>query len=69
MPRSGDPRPRELFEAKWTEVPGSRDAVNLEFVRAAIGTSRVAAAAIVCRARNAFPLCDGIHAVPVSDLG
>ena len=40
----------ELFEAKWTELPDETDAVNLAFVRDAVGRSRVARSAIVCRA-------------------
>ena len=58
----------ELFEAKWTELPAATDAVNLEFVRKVIGTSRIAAAAVVCRAPNSFPLATGLRAVPVTEL-
>ncbi len=58
----------ELFEAKWTELPTSTDASNLAFVRAAVGKARIAAGAVVCRARNSFPLGDGFRAVSVADL-
>lgn len=58
----------ELFEAKWTELPAASDAVNLAFVRSAIGPARVAAAAIVCRAPHGFPLGDGFRALPASEL-
>jgi len=58
----------ELYEAKWSEVPEPGDAVNLEFVRNAIGKSRIAAGAVVCRAPHTFPLAGGFRAVPVSDL-
>jgi uncharacterized protein len=58
----------ELFEAKWTELPDLADAVNLSFVRRAVGRKNVESAAIVCRARNTFPLGDGIHARTVNDI-
>jgi predicted AAA+ superfamily ATPase len=58
----------ELYEAKWSEVPEAGDAVNLEFVRNAIGKSRIAAGAIVCRAPHSFPLSNGFRALPVTDL-
>ncbi|HEY3382658.1 MAG TPA: ATP-binding protein, partial [Vicinamibacterales bacterium] len=50
----------ELFEAKWTELPTPSDAINLAFVRRVLGPEHVATAAIVCRARNGYPLGDGI---------
>lgn len=59
----------ELFEAKWTELPAATDSVNLEFVRKVIGTSRIAGAAVVCRAPNSFPLATGLRALPVTELG
>jgi hypothetical protein len=59
----------ELYEAKWTELPGPADAVNLTFVRAVIGAKRAPAAAIVCRARHSFPLGAGLRAVSAADLG
>ena len=58
----------ELFEAKWTEVPDERDAVNLRFVRDAIGRTPVARAEVVSRAPHRFPLAAGIHATGVKDL-
>jgi predicted AAA+ superfamily ATPase len=58
----------ELFEAKWTELPTSSDAVNLAFTRDVIGPSRVAGGGIICRARNGFPLEQGFRVVPISDL-
>jgi len=57
-----------LFEAKWTELPEATDASNLAFVREVLGKSRVAAGAVVCRARNGFPLAEGLRALPVSEL-
>jgi predicted AAA+ superfamily ATPase len=59
----------ELFEAKWMEIPAVGDAVNLEFARKAVGPRRVAAASVVCRAPNQFPLDGGLRATPVGELG
>ena len=58
----------ELFEAKWTELPAAADAANLEFVRKVVGTARVAAGAIVCRAPHGYPLAGGFRAVPADEL-
>lgn len=58
----------DLFEAKWTELPVDRDAVNLEFVRQVVGPSRVARSVVVCRARNGFTLTSGVRAMTVSEL-
>jgi predicted AAA+ superfamily ATPase len=59
----------ELFEAKWTELPAESDAVNLSFVRQAVGKAGVITGAVVSRARNSFPLANGFRALPVSELG
>ncbi len=58
----------ELFEAKWTELPGSADTVNLRFVREVVGKPKVKQAAVVCRAPHGFRLRDGCHALPVEEL-
>ena len=58
----------ELFEAKWSEIPTVRDAVNLAFVRDILGPSRVSKAAIICRAAHSWPLAPGFHALPASEL-
>lgn len=58
----------ELFEAKWSEIPSLRDAVNLEFVRGILGSAAVAKAAMVCRAAHGFPLAPGLQALPASEL-
>jgi uncharacterized protein len=58
----------ELFEAKWTELPANKDAVNLEFVRKVVGQSRLAGGAIICRAPNGFPLPNGFRVLPVAEL-
>jgi hypothetical protein len=54
----------ELFEAKWTEVPTTSDAVNLNFVRHVVGEPRIAGGAIICRTSNSFPMADGLRACP-----
>jgi hypothetical protein len=59
----------ELFEAKWTELPDAGDTVNLDFVRSAIGKSRVTAGAVVCRTPNSFPFPSGFRTLPVTELG
>ena len=51
----------ELFEAKWTELAAPADAVNLAFVRDVVGKTRVASGAVVCRARNGYPLSNGFR--------
>jgi predicted AAA+ superfamily ATPase len=59
----------DLFEAKWTELPGDGDTVNLNFVRTVVGKSRVAGGAVISRTPNSFPLGNGFRALPVSELG
>jgi uncharacterized protein len=59
----------ELFEAKWTEFPDPSDAINLEFVRNAIGKSRAGSGSVVCRTANSFPISNGFRAFSVDDLG
>jgi len=59
----------ELFEAKWAEVPAAGDAVNLDFVRNAVGKSRIASGAIICRTPNSFPLASGFRVLSVTELG
>lgn len=58
----------ELFEAKWTELPDAGDAVNLEFMRKAVGEGHVASGAIVSRASTGFPLANGFRITPVTEL-
>jgi len=58
----------ELFESKWTELPGAGETVNLEFVRSAVGKSRISGGAVVCRTPNSFPFSNGFRAVPVTEL-
>ena len=59
----------DLFEAKWTELPGDGDAVNLNFVCTVVGKSRVRGGSVISRTPNSFPLSNGFRAVPVSELG
>jgi predicted AAA+ superfamily ATPase len=58
----------ELFEAKWSEVPTSSDAVNLAFARNVIGPSRVTGGGLISRARHGFPLNESFRVVSISDL-
>jgi uncharacterized protein len=58
----------ELFEAKWTELPGRRDTVNLEFVRQVLGQSKVRTAAVICRASHGFPIEDGCRAMSIAEI-
>ena len=58
----------ELFEAKWTELPAERDAVNLAFVTEAVGRARVARSSVVCRAKHGFPLSQGTRVLTVEEL-
>src|SRR6266481_3170530 len=59
----------DLFEAKWTELPGEGDTVNLNFARTVVGKSRVTGGAVISRTPNSFPLSSGFRALPVSELG
>ncbi|MGE0387392.1 MAG: ATP-binding protein [Gammaproteobacteria bacterium] len=59
----------ELFEAKWTELPGLSDTANLKFVGERLGTTRVGTAAVVCRARNSYPLEKKFRALSIADIG
>jgi predicted AAA+ superfamily ATPase len=58
----------ELYEAKWTELPEERDAVNLRFAGEMMGKSNVTASAVVCRAPHSYPFSDGFRALSASDL-
>jgi predicted AAA+ superfamily ATPase len=59
----------DLFEAKWTELPGDGDTINLNFARTVVGKSRVTGGAVISRTPNSFPLSSGFRALPVSELG
>ena len=59
----------DLFEAKWTELPGDGDTVNLNFARTVVGKSRVTGGAVISRTPNSFPLSSGFRALPVFELG
>lgn len=58
----------DLYELEWTELPDARDASNLSFLRKLAGESNVVSAGVVCRARNSFPLGDGLRALAVTEL-
>lgn len=59
----------ELYEAKWTELPTTADAVNLAFFRDTVSLARSAAGAVICRATHGFPLRHDFRAIPVTELG
>ncbi len=58
----------ELIEAKWTELPDAGDAVNIEFVSAALRRSGATKGAIVCRAPHSYRFASGIRVLPVGEL-
>jgi predicted AAA+ superfamily ATPase len=58
----------ELFEARWTELPSTGDASNLQFVRRVLNRPRITGGAIVCRTAHGFPLGEGDRAVSVMEL-
>jgi hypothetical protein len=58
-----------LAEAKWTELPDARDAANLRLVASQLPPGSVRRMAVVCRCANAYPIADGIEAVPLEDAG
>ncbi len=57
-----------LGEAKWTEHPDRRDAVALLRVAAELPRGSVRRLAIVCRCRNAYPVAEGVQAIPLDGL-
>jgi predicted AAA+ superfamily ATPase len=57
-----------LYEAKWTELAHQKDAVNLLFVRDALGHRCVVGGAVVCRTPTSVPLTEGFRALPIEDL-
>jgi uncharacterized protein len=59
----------ELFEAKWSEAPDARDAVNLVYLRNLIGKSHYAGGFLLCRAAHSYPLGDGFRALQVAEIG
>jgi predicted AAA+ superfamily ATPase len=58
----------ELFEAKWTEIPGAGETGNLEFVHRVMGGGVVAGGGVVCRTPNSFPLTEHFRALRAEDL-
>lgn len=58
----------DLYEAKWTETPTMRDAVNLTFVRDVVGTRAVGRAAIISPAPHGWPLGAGIHVMAANEI-
>ncbi|HKW55712.1 MAG TPA: ATP-binding protein [Candidatus Acidoferrum sp.] len=58
----------ELFESKWTEFPDDGDAVNLDFVRKAVGKSKIRSGTVVSRTPHSFPLNNGFKAMAIADI-
>jgi predicted AAA+ superfamily ATPase len=56
----------ELADAKWTQYPTRRDAEVLQ--RVAGELDKVKRAAVICRARNPFPLTPSVQAFPLEDI-
>ena len=54
-----------LADAKWTEHPDTRDADALRRIARDLPPGTVRSLTIFCRARNAYPLGDDAHAVPL----
>jgi len=53
-----------LGDAKWSELPGLAEARRLRQVAAELPAGSVAAMALLCRAPHAFPLGEGVEALP-----
>jgi hypothetical protein len=58
----------DLYEARWTEHPSTRDATSLVRVAAELGARTVGTRSVVCRTAHAYPLVEGIRAVSAADL-
>lgn len=57
-----------LAEAKWRELPDAGDAANLHRVAALLPKGSVQRMALICRCANAYPLGNGVEAVPLADV-
>jgi uncharacterized protein len=57
-----------LAEAKWTELPDAKDTANLRAVAAQLRKNSVGHRAVICRCANAFPLGEGVQAVPLGGV-
>ncbi len=58
-----------LAEAKWTELPSARDAANLRLVAGQLPKGSVQRMAVICRCANAYPLGEGVEAMPLAEVG
>jgi predicted AAA+ superfamily ATPase len=58
----------ELYEAKWTELANEGDCGGLRAVRDMLGPRRVSRAAVVCRAKHAYPLAGGFEALGLAEI-
>lgn len=59
----------KLAEAKWTELPDAKDTANLRAVAAELRKNSAGLRAVICRCANAFPLGEGVQAVPLGGVG
>jgi len=57
-----------LAEAKWTELPAARDAANLLVIASQLPKGSVKRMAVICRSANAYPLGEGVEAVPLGEV-
>ncbi len=57
-----------LGDAKWTELPGPRDARALRKVAARLPEGSVASQTLFCRAPNAFPIDEHVAVVPLGEI-
>ena len=57
-----------LAEAKWTELPAARDAANLLVIASQLPKGSVKRMAVICRSANAYPLGEGVEAVPQGEV-
>ncbi len=57
-----------LADAKWTEQPRSRDAAGLRKLLSVLEADAVASMSVICRTPNAYPLADGVAAVPIDGM-
>ncbi len=58
-----------LAEAKWTELPDARDSAALRLVSAQLPKNSVQRRVVICRCANAYPLGDGVEALPLGAIG
>jgi len=58
----------DLMEAKFTEHPSGRDAINITRVSEQLGQSKISSKSIIARVEESYPLSDGLRAVSIDDI-